>query len=348
MTAYSLKAPYLVFLGNETRAAYAKTGYGLVEWRRELCKGQLKLDGCKVDLGLPDMTIAEAVEAGVGSVVIGTAAVGGGIPAAWVDLLVEAAAAGLDIVCGLHDSMTDVEPLRLAAEKSGASLINVRVPPKVLPVASGRKRTGKRVLMVGTDCAVGKKYTALQMAKDMQRLGFDADFRASGQTGIMIAGGGLPIDAVISDFVAGAAELLSPENDADHWDVIEGQGGIFHPGYAPVSMGLLLGSPPDVFVVCHEAGREMIVGWDGFPLPDIQEVIDRTKAIGSLTNPAIECVGISVNTSSLTDAERGAYLDALSKRYGLPCVDPLRGGTDSIIANLDTVMKARASQALAG
>ncbi|MEQ9530841.1 MAG: NAD-dependent epimerase/dehydratase family protein [Haliea sp.] len=201
-------------------------------------------------------------------------------------------------------------------------------------MGSGRKRTGRRVLMVGTDCAVGKKYTALALARDMRRRGLNVDFRASGQTGIMIAGGGLPMDAVVSDFLSGAAELLSPDNSADHWDVIEGQGGIFHPGFGAVSLGLLLGSQPDAFVVCHEAGRNHLIGWEGFALPTIEQVIERTVELGSLTNPAISCVGVSINTSRLPPGDRSGYLEELSERLGLPCVDPLQGGTDPLVGRL--------------
>lgn len=341
MKTIELRAPYLIFLGSETRLTYAKTGAGLVEWRRELCKGQLNLAGGDLDLGLPQMSVAEAKAAGIQSLVIGTATVGGSIPDEWIDVLEEAVLLGLDIVAGVHTRLSDIDRLTAAAAKSGAKLIDVRVPPKRLPVGTGRKRTGKRVLMVGTDCAVGKKYTALQMEKDMKRLGWNADFRASGQTGIMIAGSGLPIDSVVSDFLSGAAELLSPDNTDDHWDVIEGQGGIFHPGYSSVTMGLLIGSQPDVFVVCHEAGRTHISGWEDFPLPSIEQVIERTIAIGELVNPDITCVGVSVNTSRLKADEREAYLAELSSRIGLPCVDPLQGGTDSIIAQIAAVMASR-------
>ncbi|WP_308910779.1 DUF1611 domain-containing protein [Pseudokordiimonas caeni] len=335
MKTVELKAPYLIFTGSESRPTYAKTGAGLVEWRRELCLGHLRLPGGTLDLGLPDMTVAEAKAAGIRSLVIGTALVGGRIPDDWLDILEEAVLLGLDIVAGVHSRLADIERLAKAAAKSGASLIDVRVPPPVLPVGTGKKRSGKRLLTVGTDCAVGKKYTALQLEKDMRRAGLKADFRASGQTGIMIAGQGLPIDAVISDFVSGAAELLSPDNDADHWDVIEGQGGIFHPGYSAVTMGLLVGSQPDAFVVCHEAGRTHIEGWEDFPLPTIEAVIERTILIGQLTNPNITCAGVSVNTSSLSADERGKYLADLSERLGLPCVDALKTGTDAIVARLE-------------
>lgn len=341
MKVIDIKAPYLIFLGRETKLTYAKTGAGLVEWRKDLCRGQINLPGGTVDLGLPQMTIAEAKAAGVRSLVIGTAAVGGGIPEDWLDVLEEAVVAGLDVVAGVHTRLCDNARLSDAAQGSGARLVDVRVPPAELPVGSGRKRAGRRLLMVGTDCAVGKKYSALQIEKDMKRLGWNADFRASGQTGIMIAGQGIPIDSVVSDFIVGAAELLSPDNDKDHWDVIEGQGGIFHPGYAPVSMGLLLGSQPDAFVVCHEAGRSYVEGWEGVSLPTIEQVIKRTKQIGEQVNPDIDCVGVCVNTSGLPADEREAYLADLSNRVGLPCVDPLLDGTDSVIASLAAVMASR-------
>src|SRR5690606_2848482 len=133
-------------------------------------------------------------------------------------------------------------PLAAAAERNGRRLIDVRVPPAGIPTATGRKRSGKRLLTVGTDCALGKKYTALALARAFRARGLAADFRATGQTGILIAGGGIAIDAVVSDFAAGAAELLSPDAAPDHWDVIEGQGALTHPAYAAVSLALLHGS----------------------------------------------------------------------------------------------------------
>lgn len=334
MRTIELKAPYIIFTGAATEATYAKTGLGMVEWRRNQCKGQISLNGGTVDLGLPDMTLQQAVDEGVGSLIIGTASVGGAIPDSWLDTLEEAAKLGIDIVGGVHTRLSDNDRLRSAASASGAVLVDVRVPPPNLPVGTGKKRTGKRILMVGTDCAVGKKYTALALERDMKTAGLNADFRASGQTGIMIAGKGIPIDAVVSDFVSGAAELLSPDNDEDHWDVIEGQGGIFHPGYGAVSFGLLTGSQPDAFVVCHEAGRTHIEGWSEFKLPTFAEVIDRTIAIGQLTNPAIRCVGASINTSALSDKEAAAYLDRQSSQLGLPCVDPVRFGAENIVAEI--------------
>ncbi len=334
MITIEIKAPYLIFVGTETNPTEAKTGAGMFEWRPELCKGQLALEGGGLPINLPIMSIAEAKEAGVKSLIIGTAAIGGAIPEQWLDTLEEALMAGIDIVAGVHKRLNQIERLSAAALKSGAELIDVRVPPEDLPVGTGKKRTGKRILMVGTDCAVGKKYTALALEKDMKKAAMNVDFRASGQTGIMIAGKGIPIDAVVADFISGAAELLSPDNTDDHWDVIEGQGGIFHPGYSGVSMGLLVGSQPDAFVVCHDAGRTHIGGWDDFPLPSIEDVIERTISIGRQTNPDIRCVGVSINSSVLDEGQRLEYLRDLSARLNLPCVDPLKGGTGVIVERI--------------
>ena len=199
------------------------------------------------------------------------------------------------------------------------------------------------MMMLGTDCVVGKKFSALAIAKEMTDRGMKADFRATGQTGIMIAGGGMPIDAVVSDFVSGAAEVLSPDNDDDHWDVIEGQGSLFHPGYAAVTLGLLHGSQPDAFVVCHEPGRKEIEGFPGFPVPSISDLIDLTIANGRLTNAAIRCVGISANTSRMAGDERKRYLAETGERHGLPCVDPVATGTGPIVDHIVEIYHGDAS-----
>jgi uncharacterized NAD-dependent epimerase/dehydratase family protein len=331
LTTVQLNAPYLILIGSMSDPTFAKTGFGIVQWRPDLVAGQLRFPGCMLDLGVPDMTVAEAVEAGVKSLVIGVAPVGGVVPDYWWDTIVEAAKAGLDIVCGLHFKLADFPAVAAAAASSGARLIDVRNPPKNLPVGTGKKRSGKRVLMVGTDCAIGKKYTALALDAAMRAAGMKSTFRATGQTGIMLAGEGIAIDAVIADFIAGAAEAISPDNAADHWDVIEGQGSIFHPGYSGVSLGLLHGSQPDAFVLCHDATRTTVSGFEHYSLPSVREAIDMHVAMGRRTNPAIRCVGISVNTSMLAADKRMDYLQTLSAETGLPCVDPIIDGCGAIL-----------------
>ncbi len=337
MKVIELTPPYLIFLGDVKDPTYAKTGAGLAQWRPEQCLGQLSLVDDGIDLGLPTLSIAEAAEQGVRSLIIGTASIGGGIPDSWLPTLLQAVEAGLEIVAGVHSTLASHPLLSAAARAAGTRLVDVRVPPAGIPVATGKKRSGLRLLTVGTDCAVGKKYTALALERAMCEAGFNARFRASGQTGIMITGEGMPIDSVVADFISGAAELLSPANSPDHWDVVEGQGCLTHPGYAAVSTGLLLGSQPDAFVVCHEAGRTHISGWEDFPLAPIAEVIERTVAVGAITNPTIRCVGISVNTSRLAADEIPDYLQELEAELGLPCFDPLREIPQALLDSLQAM-----------
>jgi len=324
-TATVLPQPYLLFLGDTTEPGFAKTAFGLRDWAGEKCVGEYAC-GATVTTGLPRLTPAEAVAKGARGLVIGVANPGGVIPPSWRTSLVEALEAGLDIVSGMHVRLADIPEVAEVAALLGRRLIDIRVPPGDIPVATGRKRSGKRLLTVGTDCALGKKYTALAIARAFEARGIDADFRATGQTGIMIAGGGMPMDAVISDFEAGAAEVLSPDAAPGHWDVIEGQGSLAHPAYAAVSLGLLHGSQPDVFVVCHEPGRSVMLGTAGYQVATIEEIIELTIALGRRTNPNIRCGGVSFNSSALGEAEAAALMEAESKRLGLPVADPVRGG----------------------
>jgi len=272
-TLVQFHPPFVVFFGDIQQADFAKTGMGLVQWRRDDCVGQIRLPGCAADAGVPDMSVEDAKGAGARTLIIGVAPIGGDIPPSWLEALTRAAAAGIDIVGGLHIRLESLVGLETAAARGNARLINARVPPASLSVASGLKRSGKRLLTVGTDCACGKKYTALALDRELRLRGIDSEFRATGQTGIMIAGKGIPIDAVVADFLTGAAEMLSPSAADEHWDVIEGQGSIFHPAYLQVTVGLVVGSQPDAFVVCHDPERSTISGWPDFALPTIEQVI---------------------------------------------------------------------------
>jgi D-glutamate N-acetyltransferase len=323
-----LPSPYLLFLGDVTDPTYAKTAFGLRDWARERCIGELSCGGGTVTTGLPRLTAAEARARGARSLVIGIANEGGRILESWIPSLVSALEAGLDIVSGMHARLEDMPPLKSSAERHGRRLINVRTPPRGIPIGTGAKRSGKRLLTVGTDCALGKKYTALALTRAFRTRGVDTDFRATGQTGIMIAGCGMPMDAVVADFEAGAAELLSPDAAADHWDVIEGQGSLFHPSYAAVSLGLLHGSQPDVIVVCHEPGRRHILGLETFELPTLEETIDLNLTLGRRTNPAIRCAGISFNTSSLSERDARRLMSEEGARLQLPVADPMRDGPE--------------------
>jgi len=324
-TLIDLPRPYLLFLGDVTEPGYAKTAFGLRDWAPDHCVGEYGLAGA-LTIGLAQLRPREAKIAGARSLVIGVANPGGVIPEAWLPALVEALDAGLDIVGGMHSRLNDIPRLSERARASGRHLIDVRSPPAGIPIATGRKRPGRRLLTVGTDCALGKKYTALALTRALTARGIKADFRATGQTGIMIAGRGMPIDAVVSDFVAGAAEMLSPDNEPDHWDVIEGQGSLFHPAYAGVSLGLLHGSQPDVIVLCHDPMRATMLGYPGYPLPGLLEAIDLTLRLGARVNPAIRCAGVSMNTSRLDDAEALRTIEDAAASLRLPVADPIRAG----------------------
>jgi len=329
-----LRKPYLLFIGDVVDRLTAKTAFGLRDWAREDVVGQWRTDARAVDLGLPDLDPAAAFAAGARSVIVGAAPAGGALPDHWVSALARAAAAGLDVVSGLHSRLGSYPALVAAAGSAGSALRDVRVPPPVLPVGSGRKRSGRRVLTVGADCAIGKKYSALAIAREMGRRGWAHDFRATGQTGIMIAGGGIPMDAVISDFLAGAAELLSPEGDPAHWDIIEGQGSLFHPSYAGVTTGLIHGSQPDALVYCHTLTRSEIDDMPGFPIPDIATGLARNLEVARLTNPAAAVAGLAINTAHLAEDEARAVADALAAAHGVPCMDPLRFGVDAVVDRL--------------
>ncbi len=325
---------YLLFLGETVNLLDAKTGAGLLHWRPELCAGQWRLPGGTLDLGLPDLTPAEALAAGARTLVVGVAPFGGGFAPAWVTAIVAALDAGLDVASGMHTRLASVPEIAEAARRNGRQLYDVRHADHAFPVASGRKRRGRRLLAVGTDCAVGKKYTALVIARDLQASGLKASFRATGQTGILIAGRGVAIDAVVADFISGAAEWLSPDNDEDHWDVVEGQGSLFHPAYAGVSLGLLHGSQPDALVLCHEAGRTHIDGYPDYPLPSLRDCIDFNLQAARLTNPQVRLAGISLNTSRLAPDAAQRAMKAVRDEFGLPCFDPVATGAMALVAHL--------------
>lgn len=326
-----LKRPYLLFLGDAPDRLAAKVALGVAQWRPDSCVGQFTLPDCQADAGLQNMSMAQARQAGAQTVIVGVANRGGIIAESWLSHLAEAAGLGMDIAAGLHKKLND-EPLLLeAAAKHGISLFDVRHPTETFPVGNGAKRTGKRLLPVGTDCSVGKMYTALALEKNMRERGLSADFRATGQTGILITGQGVSVDAVVSDFIAGSVEQLAPDNDPDHWDLIEGQGSLFHPSFAGVSMGLLHGAQPDALVLCHEPTRTHMRGLPEYPLPALEDCIELNLAAARLTNPQTRFAGVAINTAALGESESLKLLADTSNRLGLPCVDPVRTGVDAIV-----------------
>ena len=333
-TRPQIDPPYLLFLGDARDELAAKTARGVFVWRPEWCLGQIRLAGCNARLDLPEMTVEEAAAKGAKSLIVGVANAGGVVSDGWIDTLVAALEAGLDLASGLHVRLGDLPAVREAAERRGRRLFDARHPPQAFKVGTGVRRAGKRLLTVGTDASVGKMYATLALEAEWRRRGVACSFRATGQTGIFIAGAGVSVDAVVADFISGATEWLTPENEPDHWDLVEGQGSLFHPSYAGVTLGLIHGAQPDAIVVCHEPTRTHMRGLPGWPLPQLGACIEANLQAARLTNPAVVCAGLCVNTQALGEAEAEALLAELGRAHGLPCVDPIRTGVGAIADRL--------------
>ncbi len=321
-----IETPYLLFLGDAPDPLAAKVAQGVRDWRPALAIGQHRMEGCRADMGLPDLGLAEAVAAGARTLVVGVANRGGVISDAWIQVFEEALLVGLDLASGLHDRLRDHPQLVATAMAHGRRLHDVRVPDRAYPIANGRRRTGKRCLAVGTDCSIGKMYTALALERAMRAAGRRATFRATGQTGILITGEGVPLDAVVADFMAGAVEWLTPDNDPDHWDLIEGQGSLFHPSFSGVTLALIHGGQPDALILCHEPTRRHMRGLPDYALPDLEALRDLSLAMARMVNPDVRVTGVSVNTVALTEEAAVEHLAAVEARLGLPTVDPFRQG----------------------
>lgn len=326
--------PYLLYLGRAVDQLDIKTARGVAYWRPQWCLGQFRHPECKLTLNLPDMDVKQAKAAGADTMMLGTASAGGMMASEVVADVVAALDAGLNVVSGLHQKLCENPNIVAAAKYNGRTLFDARIPPRDLKVGKGNKRAGKRLLTVGTDCSVGKMYTSLALEHAMRERGLAADFRATGQTGIFVAGGGIPIDSVIADFISGAAERISPDREDGGWDIIEGQGSLFHPSFAGVSLGLLHGAQPDALVFCHEPTRPHMRGLPGRAMPDLKACLEANLAHARLTNPAVRAVGVALNTSSVPADKVQATCDEISDRLGLPCQDPVSMGVDSIVDNL--------------
>jgi uncharacterized NAD-dependent epimerase/dehydratase family protein len=329
-----IETPYLLFLGDAPDQLSAKVAQGIRDWRPEHAVGQLRLDGCRADMGLSDMTLRQGLDAGARTLVVGVANRGGTIAEAWKPTLRQALALGYDLASGLHHLLRDEPDLVEAARNHGRTLLDVRVPPRRYPIATGARRTGQRLVAVGTDCSVGKMYATLAMEREMRARGLKATFRATGQTGILITGDGVPLDAVVADFMAGAVEWLTPDNDPDHWDLIEGQGSLFHVSFSGVTLALVHGGRPDALVLCHEPTRTHMRGLPQHPLPSLEDLRDTALHLARVANPDCAVTGVAVNTAALDDAAAAAYLAEIEARLGLPTVDPYRQGAGRLVDGL--------------
>ncbi|HVJ03935.1 MAG TPA: N-acetyltransferase DgcN [Sphingomonas sp.] len=329
-----IPAPYLLYLGHSTDFVGIKTSRGLATFRPEDCVGEFRHDDCPLSVGMPRMTIEEGAAAGARTLVLGIANSGGTLGRDLVDDAAAALEAGMNVAAGLHQRLRDEPRLAALAKEKGLQLFDVRDPPEGLVVGNGYAREGRRLLTVGTDCSVGKMYTTLALTRALRARGIAADFRATGQTGILIAGGGVPVDAVVADFISGAIEQLAPARNDGGWDVIEGQGSLFHPSFAGVSTGLLHGAQPEAIVLCHDPARTSMRGIPGRALPGLAECLEMNLQVARLTSPDVRAVGVCLNTSTLDAQAARALCARIEDELDLPCTDPMTFGVEAILDEL--------------
>ncbi|GAC1431146.1 MAG: DUF1611 domain-containing protein [Ktedonobacteraceae bacterium] len=285
--------------------------------------------------------IHEALTHTPDTLLIGIAPMGGVLPDAWHWQLLAAIEAGLNIICGLHVFLSDDPELRAAAEKRGVTIWDVRRPPERKRVAAflPHRPGSHSILMVGSDCATGKMTVALELDREASRRGLKSVFAATGQTGIMISNSGLPVDRIIVDFVAGMVEemVLDFSNKYD-WVFVEGQGALNHPGYSPVTLGLLHGSMPDAMIFSHKAGTTGIEGYDNCPFPSMKRMISINEDAVNWLRPEkpSKVVGISLVTQGLSDEQARAAVKQIEDETGLPATDVWRFGTGVL---LDALVK---------
>jgi uncharacterized NAD-dependent epimerase/dehydratase family protein len=273
--------------------------------------------------------LADAPEAN--TLLIGIAPPGGKIPPHWRPIILEAIARKMTVVSGLHEFLRDDPEFRQAAEQHGTQLIDVRDnDERDVAHRVGIREGCLRIHTIANDCSCGKMVTSVEVARGLTRAGVDAAFVATGQTGILVAGSGCPIDRVISDFVNGAAERLVLANQHHQAIVVEGQGSLFHPRYSCVTYGLLHGLMPDGLILCYEMGREVVFGMASVPLPPLEKVIEFYEAAANLMHPC-RVIGVAVNGQKYADTEVAAECERVERRLGLPACDVIRHGPDRLV-----------------
>lgn len=325
--------PYLLYLGNARDDLAAKTARGLAFWRPDWCVGQRRGSRCGTSLGLPDLDFVEAKVMGANTMIVGVANAGGVMDEETVADVIAALDAGMNVASGLHERLSTHPQIVAAAQRNGRNLFDARNPP-ALSVGTGLPRAGRRLLTVGTDCSVGKMYTTLAIERELRSRGVKANFRATGQTGIFIAGAGVPVDAVVADFISGSVEWISPAREDGGWDLIEGQGSLFHASFAGVSLGLLHGAQPDALVLCHEPARPHMRGQSHYRLPSLHACLDANLQAARLTSPDVVAVGVAINTSRLSPDDAARTCAQIEDLLGLPCQDPVTMGVARIADKL--------------
>src|SRR6202521_3822419 len=331
---------------------YGKTATGVIRYGKDTVVAVIDstkagmdvpqaLGGASFGQGIPVVRdISEALTYQPDSLLIGIAPMGGALPEAWRWQLLTAIDNGLDIISGLHVFLSEDEELRAAAAKRGVTIWDVRRPPDKNRVAqfTSHRPGSHTILMVGSDCVVGKMTTALELDIEARKRGLDSAFVATGQTGIIIAGNGLPVDRIISDFVAGMVEQMVLDFTNEHdWVFVEGQGALNHPAYSPVTLGLIHGSMPDAMIFCHKAGATAIDGYTYCPMPPLKRMIQFNEDTVSWVRPERPCkvVGLALMTHHLSEQEARDALKQAQDDTGLPATDVLRFGAGVLMDALE-------------
>jgi len=287
-------------------------------------------------------SLASAAAYSPDTLLIGIAPRGGGLPEDWRPIVLEAVSRGLDVISGLHYFLSEDPEISELARRKGVRLIDLRRVPEDVGISTCKAGSaqGHVVLTVGSDCNVGKMTATMEIVEEARRRGIDCRMLATGQTGIYLAGGGMAVDRCVADFVAGAAERLVLDSDAPgRWLVLEGQGSLTHPAYSGVALGLLHGAMPECMVLCHQATRTKVAGYD-LPLPPLEELIELHERLASYVRPS-KVVAVCLNCFDLSDSDAEKACRDTEERTGLPTVDPVRHGAGRVVEAIDRHLRGR-------
>jgi uncharacterized NAD-dependent epimerase/dehydratase family protein len=325
---------------------FGKTAHGVLRYRPEQVVAIVDSERAgETERDVPIIgTVEDALRSGPTTALVGVATQGGRFPPAWRELLKSAIACGLDVESGLHEFISDDPELSELARQAGVELRDLRKPPTglILPTGANLTHDATVVLTVGSDCAIGKMTVALELDAEARRRGIASEFVPTGQTGIAIAGWGIAVDAVVADFIAGAAERLVVDGIARGGELlwVEGQGSLLHPGYSGVTLGLVHGSAPHAYVLCHKVDQRFVDDDERFPMPSLSELVDLYERSSLIARPA-RVIGIALNTRDVSDEAARAAVEAASAETGLPAADPLRDGpadfTNLVLEGLEKV-----------
>lgn len=323
----TIPKPYVIFTGDASDYKQAKIAYGLLEWKPEACVAQYVSSDFTGKI-FPDVvecsSFDEAIAEGAKTLLLGFSPFETELPPKYNYVIEAALHAGLNVASGLHTKLEENLYFSNMAMLHDVEIFDFRHREAEFEKGQGKSRSGKRLLTVGTDCACGKKYTALTIHKSLTDINISNTFRSTGQTGFLISESGINNDTIPADFLTGAAEWLTPPNKPQHWDIIEGQGALSHPSFCAGAMSLIWGTQPDVIIMCHDPVREHQRGVDR-KIPNLKEEIDFVLDIARRVNPNCRLGGISIFGKDLSDSEAYYTIAKLNKRFNVPVFDPARG-----------------------